>query len=246
MCRTSATTRITREGKPTMQPKLFAACYFEPAAQDGSRECRTTMIAAMHALEALHLARTFARDGDEVYISRPDLHGQEETLSGRMAHAKSERLSTEQFRSWKEFIAPEWTRVTGDRNTPAPVVGNWIENAPPLPSLDRGGAKMAPRTRRERRIVWNLLRALGAEGFVPTYVSAGGEWTDAQDDAVAAMSLIFNLDDCFVWFKRGTDHKAYWIHFVLGNDCDIVSDYSCPKGSAFTRTLDDFDPEQFA
>ena len=127
----------------------------------------------------------------------------------------------------------------------ARTAGPLMENAPPLPDLDAAlyaGRKMPPHVRRERRIAWNLLSVLSARGFEVNGVF-DGEW-NVVSSPVEAMSLMFNLDESIVAFKRGNDSR-YWVKFVNGNDLDLISDYYADDGE-FAALIDAFDAEQFA
>lgn len=73
----------------------------------------------------------------------------------------------------------------------------------------------------ERQIAWHLLHNL-LERFPDQTISIddGEENTGCGRDPVAAMELIFNLDECTV--RIG---KSNWVLLVCGNGTDLVSDY---------------------
>jgi len=124
-----------------------------------------------------------------------------------------------------------------------------IENAPAL-ELDKILYKdrpMLPHVRRERRIVWNLFNHLLVNGLWKVYRVWDGDEYVKVDSSKAAMEIIFNLDDAVVYMKSpsGATHS---ISLVLGNDMDIVSDWSYTDGDpdGFSAAMDKFDPEAFA
>ena len=143
-----------------------------------------------------------------------------------------------------------------------------IEQAPALEIdkllyKDKGGRPHA-RGVLERRIIWNLFRHLEAAGYKVASVYDGEEDTETAD-ARAAMELIFNLDDAWVYFHRPADQIAAeranairiakeegteppedldapryeWIRLVLGNEFDIISDYGVKAGATFGRNGDE-------
>lgn len=73
----------------------------------------------------------------------------------------------------------------------------------------------------ERQIVYSLLTKL-LTVFSTNHLKVydGEETTDCGRDAVAAMEIIFNLDDSVV--KVGNGH---WVMLICGNGTDIISDY---------------------
>lgn len=134
-----------------------------------------------------------------------------------------------------------------------PPTGPMVENCPELPGdaerYGKGERPMIPRVRMERRIVWNLLKALAAKGFVPFSVDTG-EGTESARDAVTMMEHAFSVDDCTLIFQHSAEKtgRTYWVRIVGGNGVDIVSDYGIPAKDphGFAATLDSFDPEAFA
>src|SRR6266487_503056 len=130
-----------------------------------------------------------------------------------------------------------------------------IENAPAL-DLDKVLYKhgpVPPHIIRERRIVWNLLKHLIKAGFKPINVDDGGETTHLSNVPMfamkEAMELIFNLDEAHVLFLPISKLKpkaiAQWVFLVLGNDLDVVSDWSLlPKGrDDFNAAMELFNAE---
>jgi hypothetical protein len=122
-----------------------------------------------------------------------------------------------------------------------------VENAPAL-QLDKILYKhhaMLPRTKRERRIVWNLFKHLEARGWHVTSID-DGELINPVKTPLAAMELIFDLDDCLIFFSNGK--AAHYVSLILGNDLDVISDWSFAKEDAdgFSAVMGQFDPEEFA
>ena len=114
------------------------------------------------------------------------------------------------------------------------------------------GRTMSPEAKCERRIANNLIRHLKAAGFQPVSVW-DGETDEAAITAKAMLELIFNLDECRLYFKRGTvaavrddndDGEAeFSVVLTLGNGTDIVSDWTfddSDDGVAFNAALDAF------
>jgi len=131
-----------------------------------------------------------------------------------------------------------------------------IENAPAL-DLDKVLYKhgpVPPHIIRERRIVWNLLKHLVKANFKPIIVDDGDETTHLSDVPMfamkEAMELIFNLDEAHVLFLPTYKPKAtaQWVFLVLGNDLDVVSDWSLlNKGrDDFNAAMELFNAEDYA
>jgi hypothetical protein len=123
-----------------------------------------------------------------------------------------------------------------------------MENAPAL-ELDKVLYKnrpMSPRTRRERRIVWNLFKHLATAGWYPSQVWDSEKYTKTNTPK-AAMELIFNLDEAHVFVsKKG--QKPHSIFLVLGNDLDVLSDWTYGEADTdgFNALIDKFDAEVYA
>lgn len=120
---------------------------------------------------------------------------------------------------------------------------NCLQNPPKLliNGLLYSDRDMPVHVRLEQRIVWNLLLVLSKGGWDVNVVDDGEEIINVNS-AKAAMELIFNLDDCFVAFKK-KDRKA-WVRLVLGNELEVISDFSTTNG--FQQIVDDFKPEVYA
>lgn len=104
----------------------------------------------------------------------------------------------------------------------------------------------------EQRIVWNLLLVLEKAGFVPHFVDDGDEQTSAHSK-IAAMELLFNLDDAHIFFthkskERLSEHqlRTVWVRLVFGNGVDVVSDYNAVDWNGFSKVMDKFDAEVYA
>lgn len=96
----------------------------------------------------------------------------------------------------------------------------------------------------ERRIVWNLFAYLATKGWKPTSLDDGDGTKQPTPDAKSVMELLFNLDDAHVYVTNGK--RTHWIRFVLGNGCDIISDYSYNEASGFDNVMQGFEPDDFA
>jgi len=73
----------------------------------------------------------------------------------------------------------------------------------------------------ERQIVWNLLhRLIAMFPDDPLRVFDGEETTDCNRDPVAAMELIFDLDEATVKVGKGS-----WVLLIMGNGECVISDY---------------------
>lgn len=96
-----------------------------------------------------------------------------------------------------------------------------------------------PIRRREQRVVWHLLKALKAAGFEPISVDRG-DGPEIVKSLKAAMEEIFDSDDCYVWFVGPSLTPVYWVRLVLGNDMEIISDWSAHPSSQFNNTVDKF------
>jgi hypothetical protein len=123
-----------------------------------------------------------------------------------------------------------------------------------IPELDhdkmmaaRFGTKLSVQGRLERRIVWNLLKHLEANGWHTTYVW-DGEQCVAAPTAKAVMELVFNLDEAQVRFSKGHPGEWHGVYLVLGNGVDIVCDwnYSVGDRDGFDAAMEAFDTERLA
>lgn len=111
---------------------------------------------------------------------------------------------------------------------------------------------MPSHVRREQRIVWNLLLTLEKKGFIPHLVDNGDEQETAKSKK-AAMELLFNLDDAYL-FLRHKDGEKYndgtlrtvWVRLVFGNDLDVISDYNATSWQGFEGVMEKFDAEVYA
>lgn len=121
-----------------------------------------------------------------------------------------------------------------------------------------GNGKMPVHVRLEQRIVWNLLLVLETAGFNPHSVDDGDEVTPALSKK-AAMELLFNLDDAYLFLSHESGEKSesegsgkarklrtVWIRFVFGNGVDVISDYNATNWNEFETVMDGFDPEVYA
>jgi hypothetical protein len=106
---------------------------------------------------------------------------------------------------------------------------------------ERHGVRVDARGKIERRIVYNLLCYLVANGWALHGVFDGDDFT-ACADAQGAMELIFNLDEVSLRVGRdgGNEHGVL---LVLGNGEDVLSDWSYTQGDAdgFGALMDAFE-----
>jgi hypothetical protein len=124
-----------------------------------------------------------------------------------------------------------------------PAFNPWV---PPTLDIDKqlfDGRYMPPHCKVERRIVWNLLTGLEAAGFHVLAVN-DGDGEDKTATIIEAMELVFNLDDCWVFVKKG-HYGNHAIRLVLGNGVDCVSDWSFHKddNDGFNAWMEGFKPE---
>lgn len=112
--------------------------------------------------------------------------------------------------------------------------------------LARFGSKVCPRMKIERRVVWNLFEHLKAAGFGIIGINDGDDITKLTDPK-QCMELIFNLDECWLTFRKpGFTHHVVYI--VLGNDgYDCIADwnYSADDRDGFNAAMDAFDGEDY-
>jgi len=95
----------------------------------------------------------------------------------------------------------------------------------------------------EQRIVWNLLLVLEKNGFLVSMVDDGDEQT-VVNTKKAAMELLFNLDDAYLFVTQGCNR--FWIRFVFGNGVDVITDYVDDPIDGFNSVMDKFDAEEYA
>jgi len=121
-----------------------------------------------------------------------------------------------------------------------------------VPSLDhdammlsRFGHKVSPQGRLERRIVANLIAHMERAGWKTLMVDDGDEETEAVD-MKSAMEVIFNLDECWLYF--GNEHGTHGVYLTLGEGTTLVCDWRYSEGDAdgFNAAMEAFDAEEFA
>lgn len=97
----------------------------------------------------------------------------------------------------------------------------------------------------ERAIVWNLCAHLQANGWHVSDINDGDDITQV-DNAQHAMELIFNLDEAWLFFRKGRDDHA--VYLVLGNGEDIISDwnYATNDPDRFNAAMEAFDASNVA
>jgi hypothetical protein len=109
------------------------------------------------------------------------------------------------------------------------------------------GRTMPAHCKLERRIVWNLLRHLKANGWRPVIVDDGEE-RHSVESPEAAMDAIFAVDDSSLIVKReGVHGKRHRIVLIGGNGIDMISDHSYAEGDpdGFLAVMEAFDTEAF-
>jgi hypothetical protein len=102
--------------------------------------------------------------------------------------------------------------------------------------------KVGPIGKIERRVVANMIHTLSLAGFHLWKIFDGDSET-LVTDTKSAMELIFNLDDCYVYFE-GKEARTHWVRLVMGNSgWDVINDYTC--GNKFGTVMDAFDGEEY-
>jgi hypothetical protein len=115
--------------------------------------------------------------------------------------------------------------------------------------LEKYKIAVIPRGKIERRVVANLLAHLWANGFQPVELNDGEEETKVEGPQ-NTMELMFNLDECRVYFSHASaPERLQWVFFVFGNDgWDCICDYSAPEDNYnnWNAVMDAFNPEDYA
>lgn len=108
------------------------------------------------------------------------------------------------------------------------------------------GGKVPANGKLERRIVANLLAFMASKGWIVSEVYDGDDLT-AIPDAIAAMELIFDLDEASVRFRNQVGNEHYAL-LVLGNGIDIITDWNYAAGDVdgFNAAMNAFDAEDYA
>lgn len=109
------------------------------------------------------------------------------------------------------------------------------------------GRDRNPTTIIEQRIVANLLVHLSEHGFKALLIDDTEEETAILMPS-QLMNLMFNLDDCRVYFYVDDPEVAHFIRFVFGNGFACISDWSFAVDDAtgFNEVMNLFVPERFA
>jgi hypothetical protein len=145
-----------------------------------------------------------------------------------------------------------------------------------IPELDidkhmQGSTPLSVGCKLERRIVWNLLKHLEANGWKVSCAFDGDDWytkpsadapvlSDSETDtggaylsAKEAMEVTFNLDEVSLRFTKqepraGLHQPEHGVLLVLGNGIDIIGDWNYSEGDedGFDAVMDAFDAERFA
>ena len=101
-----------------------------------------------------------------------------------------------------------------------------------VPTLDhdvmmekRFNHTVSPLGRLERRVVAHLIAHLQEAGFTPVSVDYGEEDISVST-MKEVMEVVFNLDECAIYFKN-SDGCTHGVFIVLGNSgWDSISDWS--------------------
>lgn len=96
----------------------------------------------------------------------------------------------------------------------------------------------------ERRIVANLIAHLAFHGWSVTHVWDGDD-REATPDMVSAMELVFNLDECRIYFSK--DGHTHSVYLVLGNGVDCLADWGFSDNDAdgFNAAMELFNTEDY-
>lgn len=126
----------------------------------------------------------------------------------------------------------------------------WTREAP------RNAEHEARVTRREwfaeRRVVWNLLNEIIADGWVISAVDDGEEVVKVGNDPVAALEAVFAVDESRIMVRSddAARARAGSILIVLGNSAEeVISDWGWADnaiGQQFDRFVESFDTEKYA
>jgi hypothetical protein len=115
--------------------------------------------------------------------------------------------------------------------------------------IDRILGPVSARGKVERRIAYALIKGLGIAGFDLLGVYDGDEYVKTSS-VRAAMELIFNLDESFIYFRKpGNGMSRHYVFLVLGNGdgTEVITDYSYtdtdPDG--FDAFMKAFDSDQY-
>lgn len=142
-----------------------------------------------------------------------------------------------------------------------------------IPKLDidaRPGVEIDGRSKLERRIVWNLLKHLEANGWRVSCAFDGDDWyTKPSADAAVladpdteegrahltakeAMEVTFNLDEVSLRFTKsapraGLHQPEHGVWIVLGNGIDCIADWNFTDGDddGFDAVMSAFDTSAY-
>lgn len=80
----------------------------------------------------------------------------------------------------------------------------------------------------EKKIVRGTIRRLKEAGFLATQVWDGGEYVKVRTEE-EVLEAVFSVDDSTVHFDggKGENKHSHGVLFILGNGCDVISDYHC-------------------
>lgn len=100
----------------------------------------------------------------------------------------------------------------------------------------------------DRRVVWNLLHYIEANGFtlrsVDTAVITG---RTKKQRIEQTFNEVMGVDDA--WVETRDDKRAFAVHLVMGNSgWDVVSDWGIPDGDEsqpWNQLMESFDPRLY-
>lgn len=83
----------------------------------------------------------------------------------------------------------------------------------------------------EFRVIDAVLREAKKSGWHPTEIDYGDD-PEKVTTRAQVMKLVFDLDDCYLYFKKG--RKTNWMRLVMGNDgWDVICDYGMDGGPSY-------------
>lgn len=95
----------------------------------------------------------------------------------------------------------------------------------------------------ERDIVAATIRILREHRWERGYINDGGDAYEHPKDDEDALDIVFAVDEAVIYFHKNLERvgKTHWVHFILGNGIDVISDHSIPSEKSLVYAVDDFD-----
>lgn len=113
-----------------------------------------------------------------------------------------------------------------------------------LADIRKEPLNVSPSRKLEQRIVATLCKEMRAAGWDVWQIDDGGDDMEPVHTAQEAMEHVFNLDECWLYFRKQTtqgwvDHPVL---LICGNGADIISDWRFTDGDAdgFSALMDAF------